>query len=40
MSWVFDIVAITNNNNSLVVELTEQKQIKYAIFSMADISSS
>jgi len=39
-NWVFDIVAITNNNNSLVVELTEQKQIKYAIFSMGDISKS
>jgi hypothetical protein len=38
-SYVNDIVAVTNTDaNNIVVELTEEKAIKWAVFSMEDIS--
>ena len=39
-TWRNDIVAITNTSSSAItVELTESRAVKYAIFSMADLTS-
>jgi hypothetical protein len=39
-TWRNDIVAITNTSTSAItVELTESRSIKYAVFSMADLTS-